>query len=851
MKNQKNLMMTGAALMVLCFCLALTPNAQAQVGGEADLSSTVTLPEMISLGTPFNVEVGYANAGPATASGVYPNGEFIPPMGLDVFLDNYWNGDKSIYDNLRDSAVDSRGNTPLLFWDDFYCETVSFQVQGEQTGEGAVPIAPIAAGESGTFTFETAFPMDSPRGGNVEITAPESLAKVWTLTDPSNFFIGKGYATTYSGFATTTCEQLVGDPEEDVCGYIDDNCWGTKVSHLPEPLALEFVLVDDGTATPTYGCAPFTNDVAGKIAVLERGSCEFGDKGFNAEQAGAAGVFMVNSNLCSPPDFPDSDQCVINMGSGALGALVTIPIVMVSQADGTPVLDALVGGETVTGVFGGSSTFSAQGWTYHGGDSGDTDSNDENDVAVVKTSVSAGPPPVTGTTYFVPAAALAAGAAGSFYQTDVDINNAGDADVTYTFQWLPRGADNSDPVASSEFTLAAGASMRYANVLSGVFGLSPDVSGGIAVMASADTLKVMTRTYNVADEGTFGQAIPGIPAADLLAQGDTHRINFMSQGDALRANLGCVNGTDANVAIAINLYGADGTMLETKGMNLSAYSNNQINKIFKNYAPVNGYVDVMSNTADAAYFCYGSVLDNATSDPTTILPAEYGMSSTYYVPAAALAAGAAGSFYQTDVDVNNAGAAMATYQFAWLPRGVDNSMPTMSAEYTLAAGASVRYENALSEVFGLAPDVAGAVSVMSDSPDMGITTRTYNVADEGTFGQAVPGIPADMLLGEGDMGRIIFLSQDDALRANVGCVNGTAANVAISIRLYDADGTMLTTKGMNLSAYSNNQINKIFKDYAPVNGYVDVMSSTAGAAYFCYGSVLDNATSDPTTILPQ
>ncbi len=38
---------------------------------------------------------------------------------------------------------------------------------------------------------------------------------------------------------------------------------------------------------------------------------------------------------------------------------------------------------------------------------------------------------------------------------------------------------------------------------------------------------------------------------------------------------------------------------------------------------------------------------------------------------------------------------------------------------------------------------------------------------------------------------------------------------------------------------------------ARVNGYVDVWSDTAGAAFYCYGSVIDNVTGDPTTILPQ
>jgi hypothetical protein len=57
---------------------------------------------------------------------------------------------------------------------------------------------------------------------------------------------------------------------------------------------------------------------------------------------------------------------------------------------------------------------------------------------------------------------------------------------------------------------------------------------------------------------------------------------------------------------------------------------------------------------------------------------------------------------------------------------------------------------------------------------------------------------------------------------------------------------------MDLQPWSNNQFSRIFLDYQPVDvGFVDVRSNTPGARFFCYGSVLDGVTSDPTTILPQ
>jgi hypothetical protein len=137
---------------------------------------------------------------------------------------------------------------------------------------------------------------------------------------------------------------------------------------------------------------------------------------------------------------------------------------------------------------------------------------------------------------------------------------------------------------------------------------------------------------------------------------------------------------------------------------------------------------------------------------------------------------------------------------------------------------------------------------------LGVMSRTYDVSQAytlGTFGQAIPGIPADNLIGQNDTRRIIFMSQNSSLRANLGCVNGVNDNVPIDITIYDADGNELETQRLALGPWSNNQINQIFADYAPTNGYADVSSIKANAGFFCYGSVLDNNSNDPTTILPQ
>lgn len=85
------------------------------------------------------------------------------------------------------------------------------------------------------------------------------------------------------------------------------------------------MLVDDGTgdANPE-ACTAVINDLTGHVAVLYRGSCEFGTKALNAQNAGAIAVIIIN-NLGGAP---------VTMGAGADGGSVTIPVIMISSIDG-------------------------------------------------------------------------------------------------------------------------------------------------------------------------------------------------------------------------------------------------------------------------------------------------------------------------------------------------------------------------------------------------------------------------------------------------------------------------------------------------------------------------------------
>jgi hypothetical protein len=78
-------------------------------------------------------------------------------------------------------------------------------------------------------------------------------------------------------------------------------------------------------AEPADGCTAITSAVAGQIAVIDRGTCEFGLKALNAQKDKAAAVIIANNQ---------GGTVVIPMGPGAVGSKVKISAVMISQNDG-------------------------------------------------------------------------------------------------------------------------------------------------------------------------------------------------------------------------------------------------------------------------------------------------------------------------------------------------------------------------------------------------------------------------------------------------------------------------------------------------------------------------------------
>jgi hypothetical protein len=127
--------------------------------------------------------------------------------------------------------------------------------------------------------------------------------------------------------------------------YAEPDTWGTPDMLDPaNSITGVLALVDDGTVADSLGCNPLVNnaDIAGKIAVVYRGECQFGMKSLNAQNAGAIAVLIINNAPGDP----------IGMNGGDVGMDVTIPVAMISQLDGQIIRAVLDQGTDVTAFFG-------------------------------------------------------------------------------------------------------------------------------------------------------------------------------------------------------------------------------------------------------------------------------------------------------------------------------------------------------------------------------------------------------------------------------------------------------------------------------------------------------------------
>ncbi len=447
--------------------------------------------------------------------------------------------------------------------------------------------------------------------------------------------------------------------------------------------------------------------------------------------------------------------------------------------------------------------------------------------------------------WWIPASAHGPGADGSVWRTDLVLANFGDADLEVTVSLMPQGLDNGVPTLVESIVVAAGATVGIEDVVAEMFGAGG--TAAIHIAAASDELVASSRTYNLSSHGTFGQSIPGISAAAAIPAGSAGVLVGLSSAEGRRTNLGWVNAEARDVTVTVFLYDSAGDLINAATFHELPYGQTQFN-LFRELtagAVASAWAIV---TADGALAPYASVVAGGSNDPIYV-PALRGLDAAtdLLYPAVARVAGSGGTSWGTDAWLLNTGGGFAEVTLELWPTGGGAPL-TADLGYELAPGEQATLEDLVHSIFGL-DGTQGALAVHADQLLLA-TSRTFNNAPVGEFGQFIPARSIGEMAGVGERQVLPGAVQSTAFRTNLGLVAvGGRAETELTLRA--ADGTVLASAARTLAA--GEQVQDRVANIFGVTGFdgatVEIVpgpTSEPAAKVVGYLSVVDNLSTDPT-----
>jgi hypothetical protein len=320
----------------------------------------------------------------------------------------------------------------------------------------------------------------------------------------------------------------------------------------------------------------------------------------------------------------------------------------------------------------------------------------------------------------------------------------------------------------------------------------------------------------------------------------------LREDDLARTNIGILNQWRGLARIEIALYDDTGSLVNAHTRIIPPVNAVQLNRPFRrfgNRSDIESGYAVISVRSGQDIYVYGSVIDNATDDPTAIPMKKGNGSHRQWIAAAAHSSGAHGSEWRSDVYLLNRSDASVSAEVTFLR----NNGEAGSSSIDLAPGQQVVIGDFVAQV-GLSG--SGAVEVHSDGPLLA-SSRTFNTGADGTFGLFLDGVSAQTAADSGDTVWLPQLRQAPAFRTNIGFFNGGDTEARIRIFLYDASGSELISRRKTLEPGTWMQLQEPF---ARLAGRSDIDSGSAkievvsGQDVIAYASVIDNATNDGTAI---
>jgi PKD repeat protein len=436
----------------------------------------------------------------------------------------------------------------------------------------------------------------------------------------------------------------------------------------------------------------------------------------------------------------------------------------------------------------------------------------------------------------LPVAALTTGAASSFWRTELSILNPHQTAVNVDLLYLP---SKGSPLRKSVL-IGAGTSLNFENALSDLYDLL-DGSGAVTIEASGSGtpgLRISSRTFTTGAHGTFGQAVPALPAQPLPRA----FLPGLEWSADFRTNIGFVNHGSSPAEVRLTLFDAAAATVSNLTLTLAGGSFQQASlaAFFPQLEASSrkGLLLRVETSEESMVGSYASVVDNRSQDPVFVTARAASAAGDQILPVAARAAGALGTFWRSDVTIFNPSPAAMSVTVKFL--GGSRRERTLS----LAAG---RTETVADILTWLGEgDGQGPLLIMSSGSSIApiVSSRTYTTRPSGgTFGQSINAVRS---LEMAEVSHVVGLRHDVEFRTNVGFVNRHAWPINVAVRLLGPAGSLETvTVPVPALASIQAPAAALFpaRDLTAIG--IFSIEATVHEGVFVYASVVDNLSGDP------
>jgi PKD repeat protein len=606
---------------------------------------------------------------------------------------------------------------------------------------------------------------------------------------------------------------------------------------------------------------------------------------FTPNNGTAASTIKLSATIAPPPFPPVTLQIQASPSNGVVGG----PIAFTATAGG------------------GSGTYSSYTWDF--GDQSGTGTGATTSYAykkagtftvtcTVKDSAGTSKSATTSVTissvqlWLVPGVAWVSGQGGAEWQSDLSIFNPSPTSAMNVQVAFLDGTKSINSIADLNgkwqmVSVPKQATKAYTNLISSLFNLAQGNYGALLIRgdSSVATQPVVTgSTYDTSRGagGTVGLSLaatllPSGAGAGIQTAGSTIDLVGLRDDVNDHTNLAIANLYSDYVTAEVTLWGPDGIQLgQLATMQLNPFGVQQLTNVLtaappggagydKAAKPVDSYRARIRIVSGTAILPYASVIDDVSKAPTLVTGANIPTSS-YRIPGIVRTEGMAGTLWRSDLVVYNPSASTRLVRIAYSWVDGSGSPHTKLGYQQFAPGQIFQWVDFV-KLWLLLPDTDTSPYINSfvdvspydtNADPILVTARVYNNTPTGNVGLGVAGYTdADVASASGSKTRLILagLRSDANYRTNVALFlasGSSVSNAGATLKVYDANGTFLTSAGIGLTAASSFIQLSIDGMVAGTVGDKSnisvVVENLEGPPISGYATIVDNRSGSPTLI---